>query len=82
MADHQLYEQLGVDGAERQQAYRQLFLGHMEPTALQSMRDALTHSYPLGNDRFRDEIERQLGRTEGHSNRGRPVVKNKSLRPL
>lgn len=79
VADHFLYQQLGKDLARRQHAYRQLFTGHLETSALQVMREALIHNYPLGNDRFRESIERHLGRMVGQCNRGRPLIKNKPL---
>ena len=61
VVDHVLYQQLSADLPVRQQAYRQLFTGHLEATALQVMREALTHNYPLGNDRFREAVELHLG---------------------
>lgn len=82
VADHALYQQLGRDDASRQHAYRQLFSGHLPSLTLHVMREALTHNYPLSNNRFRDSVERQLGRVVGQCSRGRPVVDNKSLRPL
>jgi len=82
VTDHSLYLALGKDGATRQLAYRQLFAGHLEPVALQVMRESLARNYPLGNDRFRESIEQQLGHVVGHRDRGRPAIKNKSLRPL
>lgn len=82
VTDHPLYLALGKDGAIRRLAYRQLFAEHLEPVALQVMRESLAHNFPLGNDHFRESIEQQLGHAVGHRDRGRPVVKNKSLRPL
>jgi putative transposase len=82
VTDHFLYQQLGVSMPLRQHAYRQLFSGHLEDSALHVMREALTHNYPLGNDCFRESVERHLGRVVGQCNRGRPLVKNKPLRPL
>lgn len=76
VVDHVLYQQLSADLPVRQQAYRQLFTGHLEATALQVMREALTHNYPLGNDRFREAVELHLGRLVGQCKRGRPLVKN------
>lgn len=78
VSDHALYRGLGKDGVERQGAYRELFSGHLEPAAIEVMRDACAHNYPLGNDRFREAIARQLGRSVGHCDPGRPLVKNKS----
>lgn len=82
VTDHPLYLALGKDGATRQLTYRQLFAGHLEPAALQVMQESLAHNYPLGNDRFRESIEQQLGHAVGHRDRGRPAIKNKSLRPI
>ncbi|RJG12371.1 transposase [Pseudomonas cavernicola] len=82
VADHLLYQQLGEDASQRQQAYRQLFTEHLEASALHVMREALTHNYPLGNERFRESVERNLGRVVGQCNRWRPPLKNKFLRPL
>jgi putative transposase len=35
---------------------------------------ALDFSMPLGNDRFRQQIERELGRSIGQAKRGRPFA--------
>ncbi len=37
------------------------------------MREALTANYPVGNDRFREEIMKALGRPIGQAKRGRPA---------
>ncbi|WP_455231330.1 transposase [Geopseudomonas aromaticivorans] len=70
VTDHPLYLALGKDGVIRQQTYRQLFTGHLELVSLQVMRESLAHNYPLGNDRFRESIEKQLGYAVGHRTRG------------
>jgi putative transposase len=82
ISDHVLYQGLAADELDRQCAYRALFAGHLEPDAIHVMREASVHNYPLGNDRFQESIAMQLGRSVGYRDSGRPVVKNKSLRPL
>nr|WP_286945332.1 transposase [Pseudomonas sp. UBA6718] len=82
IGDHVLYQALGANQSDRQCAYRALFVGHLEPDAIHAMREASVHNYPLGNDRFRESIALQLGRSVGYQSSGRPVIKNKSLRPL
>ncbi len=83
--DHDLYIALGACAGDRQLAYRALVLGRLEPDSLQVMREASEHNYPLGNDRFRESIALQLGRSVGWQGPGRPpaVAKDseKSLRP-
>lgn len=54
-----------------------LFFGHLEPDVINVMREVSAHNYSLGNDRFRESIAMQLGRSVGYRDSGRPVVKNK-----
>jgi putative transposase len=77
ISDHALYQGLASNELDRQCAYRALFAGHLEPNAIHVMREACAHNYPLGNDRFRESIAIQLGRSVGYQGSGRPVVKNK-----
>ena len=62
----------GADGSERQAAYRELFTGHIDPEMLSDVRACLQTGTPLGNDRFRLQIEQALGVKVGYSTRGRP----------
>ncbi len=71
---HPAYLALGVDGQERQAAYRELFTAHIDPTMLRNVRACLQTGTPLGNDRFRLQIEQALGVKVGYSTRGRPKV--------
>lgn len=82
ISDHVLYQGLAVDELDRRRAYRALFADHLETGAIHVMREASAHNYPLGNDRFRESIAMQLGRSVGYRDSGRPVVKNKLLRPF
>lgn len=39
---------------------------------LRAIREAAAFGMPLGNDRFKAQIEKTLGRTVGYARRGRP----------
>lgn len=72
LSRHTEYQLLGRLPEDRQSAYRGLFdttLG-IEEIALQ--RSALQTGTPLGNDRFRSQIEAVSGRKVGFLRRGRP----------
>jgi putative transposase len=74
--DHDLYLRLDRDPDVRQQAYRELFRYQIPDTQLHDIGECLAYNFPLGNDRFRDEIESALGRPVGERKRGRPVGRN------
>lgn len=66
------YRHLGRTDDERQQAYRELFRTVLEPEQVHDIRACVQTGTPLGNDRFREQIEGILGRTVGHKRQGRP----------
>jgi len=72
LSPHPLYVALGSGAPERQHAYRNLFANDLEPETLRDLRSCLQTGTPLGNDRFRREIERSLGVKVGYNARGRP----------
>ena len=57
-------------------AYRSLFDGETDADELALYRDALQTGTPLGNDKFREQIESVLKRKVGYSRRGRPIKPN------
>ncbi|MDZ7753508.1 MAG: transposase [Gammaproteobacteria bacterium] len=59
---HPAYQTLGTTVAERADTYRRLFPSELEPAVTKAIRDATNSGMALGNDRFRDEIERLSGR--------------------
>lgn len=69
---HHLYEQLDRDTYLRQENYRSLFMTELDKDELHAIRRAVEFSMPLGNDRFRAEIEQALGRKIGYAKRGKP----------
>jgi putative transposase len=87
IADHELYYELGANPATRQFGYRELFKHQVAQADIHEIRECLTYNYPLGNDRFKEQVEKTLGRSVGNGNVGGRliavrVIKIKSLRPL
>jgi putative transposase len=52
--------------------YRELFKMALSELDLHTIRRASHYCQPLGDDRFRQQIESRLGRSLGHMRRGRP----------
>ena len=69
---HEVYRALGTTPDERRLAYRQLFTDEIGEAQLAEIRDAVNRGWPLGSDRFKDEIERALERAARPPKRGRP----------
>jgi len=59
---HRCYLELGRNGEERAESYRDLFNGHLDSALLTQIRDASNKGLALGNDRFKWEIEMLSGR--------------------
>jgi putative transposase len=72
LSPHALYLALGAGARGRQATYRSLFGGAIDPAVLRDVRSCLQTGTPLGNDRFRAQIEQALGVKVGYSVRGRP----------
>jgi putative transposase len=72
LAVHEQYERLGGSDEARQQAYRDLFSTELDARELVEIRDAANRGWPLGSDRFKDEIEQALRRAVRPPRRGRP----------
>lgn len=70
---HALYYSLGGTPDECQTRYRELFDAAPEPDQVRDIRATVQTGTPLGNDRFRQQIEQALGCRVGQSRRGRPV---------
>lgn len=71
---HTLYRKLGNHDEARAQAYRELFSNALAPDQLHQLRAAVQTGTPLGNDRFREQIEQATGKRAGQMRRGRPSV--------
>jgi putative transposase len=73
ITQHAEYRALGRTAAGRYAAYKALFNAHVDdPRELNEIRAAWQTGTPLGNDLFREKIERKLKCKVGHPRRGRP----------
>ena len=70
---HERYLDLGSTPEERQAGYRELFRAALEPSQVHDLRATVQTGAPLGNERFREQIELALGRKVGQARRGRPA---------
>jgi len=71
ITDHPLYLALAPEATARREAYRSLFRAHLDDAALTDIRKALQRGQPLGNERFREQVDLALGRRLQPKRRGR-----------
>lgn len=69
---HAEYSALDQDNALRCFAYRELFKAHLSDQDLHEIREAAHYCQPLGDERFRQQIEEKIGFSLGQAARGRP----------
>ncbi len=69
---HSLYKTLGRNAAQRREAYKSLFKAHVDEKELNEIRASWQTGTPLGNDYFKEKVERKLGCKVGQARRGRP----------
>ena len=74
LTPHPEYLGLGTTREERCYAYRALVMEHLNEHDLHLIRKAAHYCQPVGDDRFREQIERQYGVKLGQMRRGRPSV--------
>ncbi len=67
-----LYTLLGKDISSRCKAYKALFKAHIDEEDLRGIRSAWQTGTPLGNDYFKEKIEKRLQARVGFASRGRP----------
>jgi len=70
---HAQYLALGARGEGQPSAYRDLFRAHIDDEVISEIRASWQTGTPLGNGRFREQIESVLKRKVGYSRRGRPM---------
>lgn len=70
---HELYLSLGKSPEARQAAYQGLFTTAIHANELDLIRASLHSGTPLGNERFKQQIESAVGYNLGFSKRGRPL---------
>jgi len=76
---HFIYEKLGLTEATRQASYRDLFRYSLETGLVDEIRKATNGNFVLGNDRFKEEISKALGRRVQPGKAGRPVKNKKNM---
>lgn len=59
---HPEYQRLGESKESRQAAYRELFKHQLSENSITEIREATNKAWVLGNDRFKQRIQEQLGR--------------------
>jgi len=72
MVPHAEYLSLGAEKEQRCCVYRALFSEYLADSDVSTIRLASHYCQPLGNDRFKLQIEEKLGRSVGKMARGRP----------
>ena len=81
LTQHPEYVTLGRLSGHRQSVYRGLFGAESDPDELAPLRRALQTGTPLGNEKFKAEIEAILDIKVGFARRGRPR-KNKPMQTV
>lgn len=74
--DHEVFLGLGRSAPERRQHYRELVREGLSGRDIENIRRMAEFSMPLGDERFRLEIEDMLGRAVGRAGRGRPKTES------
>jgi putative transposase len=77
ITQHDLYRCLGKAEEERRSRYRALFETSLAKEDVHAIRTAARFSMPIGDGRFKAQIERALGSSIGQAKRGRPVGKRR-----
>ncbi|WP_084456747.1 transposase [Desulfogranum mediterraneum] len=70
---HPEYLGLGIDPVERRNTYRALFAQEVEEPLLTEIRVNTNKGLAIGNDRFKEEMEKVTGRRVRAKKRGRPL---------
>ncbi len=67
---HPIYKGLGLTEVQRQLGYRALFDSHMSSADIEQIREATNKAWVLGNDRFKEKIEKLSARQAKPKARG------------
>jgi putative transposase len=75
---------LGESNEARQAAYRELFKHHIPEISITEIREATNKAWVLGNDRFKQRIQEQLGRrvepkARGGDRKSEPFYANRAV---
>jgi putative transposase len=72
---HAAFIALGGEDSGRRAAYLELFRTELEPRELDEIRMSTNAGYAIGTERFRREVEQEVGRRAGPGKSGRPTRK-------
>jgi len=72
IAPHEEYLNLVICESERCENYREMFRYELDIDDIHMIRKSTYYSHPLGDDRFKVEIEKKYGITPGQTKSGRP----------
>jgi putative transposase len=75
---HECYSRLGEPAQVRCRQYRSLFVDQLGEEEMHAIRTAITFSTPLGDERFIQQVEGEIGRKFGYIRRGRPRLREES----
>jgi putative transposase len=79
LTPHEEYVRLGDSREARCHAYRELFKHQLSEADLHAIRKAAHYCQPVGDDRFRQQIEERYGLKLGQMKRGRPKKRSETL---
>jgi putative transposase len=72
ISEHVSYKGLARSRKKQQEAYKNLFLEHLDEKILSNIRNCAQTGTPLGNNKFKTQIESKLKIKVGYNTRGRP----------
>ena len=72
ISEHISYNGLARSRKKQQENYRDLFLEHLDEKILNDIRNCAQTGTPLGNNKFKSQIESKLKIKVGYNTRGRP----------
>ena len=72
LVPHEEYMCLGRTQKKRCRHYRELFKGYIEGDDIELIRKAINYCQPVGDDRFKQQIESKYNIKIGQAKRGRP----------
>ena len=72
ISEHSSYKGLARSRKKQQENYRDLFLEYLDEKVLTDIRNCAQTGTPLGNNKFKSQIESKLKTKVGYNTRGRP----------
>jgi putative transposase len=81
ITEHATFLSLGRDAAERQAAFRELFLHKLDQKTVAQIRETINAGCALGSEAFLKAMEARLGRPVGPPKHGRPSKQNPDDQP-